>query len=413
MVMPVMEARRDDGARAKAPPPAASIAHSLQGRLEDLSLPDIMQVVQSMAKTGALILTRADGARAMCVFRSGRLVQAATDEGYETLGDRLIAKDVITRAQLDESLRHMAQFPGMRVGDALAEKGFATRQEIESECSAHLTATVGRLMAWRDAGFEFRVGQVSTVAEMPSLELDFVLDNGVEPVQVLLRASILQDEDGRETRDADAPGAAREAAEPDREREVARAISAFDGAGEPGEGSEDSDASPALQKLLRVSEELHSALAPAETRLLLLRYASQVYAHGALVVRNAGGFSLAGSFGSGFPLVSSGTGAPGEGSLLGLVASTRRPYLGSAFVTDEGGLAAAPRRAEGTFSVLCVPLVLLGEVRLVLCCRQLHGGPQDVRALIVVARQAGVMFENLMLRKRTPPPRTLPPEGRR
>jgi hypothetical protein len=384
------------------------VTHSLQGRLEDLSLPDIMQVVQSMAKTGALILKRADGVRAICVFRGGRLVQAATDEGYETLGDRLIRKGIISREHLDESLRHMTLFPGMRVGDALAERGFATRERIESECSAHLTETVRRLMEWRDAVFEFRVGQVSMVSELPNLEMDFVLDNGLAPVQVLLRATVLKDEQGREAAAAGAEADTAEvmvgaAAEREGDEEVARAIAAFDARGgpQPDRADDTTDASPPLQRLLRVCEELNSALAPAETRLLLLRYASQVYAHGTLLLRAGGGrLSVVGEFGSGLPLSLGESGKTREGSLLRDVVVTRRPYLGSAFVTDEGELVAAPRRSPGTFTVLFVPLLVLGEVRLLLGCRELIGGPQDVRALIAVARQAAVMFENLLLKKR-------------
>ena len=93
--------------------------------------------------------------------------------------------------------------------------------------------------------------------------------------------------------------------------------------------------------------------------------------------------------------------------------ATRRPYLGTSFVTDEGHLVAAPRRAHGTFSVLCVPLVLMGEVRLVLGCRQPIGGGQDARALIAVAGQAAVMFENQLLRKRAAVPQSASPAVRR
>ena len=92
---------------------------ALEGRLEDLPLVDILQVLQVSGKTGGLFLTHGDGRSAVVLFRNGRIVQVTGAANYQPLGERLEQRGVITKAQLEEASAYMASFPGMRLGDAL------------------------------------------------------------------------------------------------------------------------------------------------------------------------------------------------------------------------------------------------------------------------------------------------------
>jgi hypothetical protein len=184
----------------------------LEGRLEDVSLADIVQVLQVGGKSGALLLRRDDGQTAVVALRDGAVIQAMSTESYQSLGDRLVASGAIKRADLREALDHMTRFPGMRVGDALVELGFVSRERIEDEVAAQMAETIERLMTWTDTEFEFHVGFVSLPRGLPALALDLLHEEGVEPRRLLLEASLLRDKRSREQ-----PGAGKEISTPPQE----------------------------------------------------------------------------------------------------------------------------------------------------------------------------------------------------
>ena len=172
---------RDRAGRNAPPDPRA-----LEGRLEDLPLCDILQVLQVSAKTGGLFLTHADGRSAVILFRSGRIVQVVGTANYRPLGERLESRGVITRKQLDEASAYMASFPGMRLGDALVELAMLTRALVEAEVKAQMSETVQGLMSWNEGQFEFRVGLLWPGPEVPASSTDFVLEEGMEPQRIIV-----------------------------------------------------------------------------------------------------------------------------------------------------------------------------------------------------------------------------------
>lgn len=174
----------------------------LEGRLEDVSLADIVQVFQVGGKSGALLLRRGDGQTAVIAFRDGAVIQTMSTETYQSLGDRLVASGAVGKADLQEALDHMTRFPGMRVGDALVELGLVSRERIEDEVAAQMAETIERLMTWTDTEFEFHVGFFTLPRGLPALALDLLHEEGVEPRRLLLEASLLRDK-----RSLEQPGA--------------------------------------------------------------------------------------------------------------------------------------------------------------------------------------------------------------
>src|SRR6185369_7712869 len=157
----------------------------LEGRLEDFPLADILQVLQVSGKSGALFLTREDGMTAVVIFRGGQIVQALSKEFSQTLGERLVLSNVISRVDLKEALVYMAHFPGMRLGDALVDRGFASRAQVEGEVRLQMTEVIERLMSWVDVDFEFRIGVGPLGRATPDLGVDMLLEKGMEPRHVL------------------------------------------------------------------------------------------------------------------------------------------------------------------------------------------------------------------------------------
>jgi hypothetical protein len=373
---------------------------ALEGRLEDLPLCDILQILQVSGKTGGLFLTHADGRSAVVLFRNGRIVQVKGAENYQPLGERLEQRSAITRAQLDEASGYMASFPGMRLGDALVELAFVTRGRVEAEVKAMMADSVQTLISWKQGQFEFRVGVLWPGPEGSDEASDFVLEEGVEPQRIIVD---LAERQGMEDT---APIVRRERKTPEEqaEEEVQALLVSLNDRSSSGAEPDEPDAFRAARKFLSLSEELFSVQGRGEMGLVLLRYASELYSDGALLHCQANGYKVLGQFGS--PLVWGTTSdAPGktffarpEVPVLDMVRTGKLPYAGLVRRTPEGVLVPATKGTAGVVAALMIPMTVLGSVALILVCRTAVAGAPDARALVALARQVALSFENLALR---------------
>jgi hypothetical protein len=75
---------------------------SLVGRLEDLALSDIFQILSLGGKTGTLVLKGSRG-NALIVFKKGLVVRADTDDLDRTLGE-----DLLNAGLIKETILHLA-----------------------------------------------------------------------------------------------------------------------------------------------------------------------------------------------------------------------------------------------------------------------------------------------------------------
>lgn len=404
---------------------------SLEGRLEDFPLTDILQVLQVSGKSGALFLTRHDGVTGIVVFRSGQIVQALASDAHQTLGDRLARKGDLASAKLEEALAYRSRYPGMRLGDALVELGLTTRRRVEEEVKEQMTEAIERMMAWDDAQFVFRIGLVSLMRGMPDHSIDLVLDEGVEPRHILLEATLLQDRRARELdrirralaetgsvsaepeaaaaapvsvaprKETPPPAATRPAPEDD----AAPLFRWFDPATVPGPDPAEAEKAKSAVSFLSLTEELFAAQGRGEMGLVLLRYASELYSDGGLVMRDKDSFRLLGQFGRGIGRFVARDDVPktcwlaGESPLFDLIAKDGRAYTGLVAGTARGGLAPVSSEEPDAVPVLAVPLLVLGNVSLILVCQTPLDGDSEARALLVLARQVSVSLENATLRE--------------
>ena len=400
---------------------------SLEGQLEDFPLTDILQVLQVSGKSGALFLTRNDSTTGIVVFRNGHIVQALASESHQTLGDRLVQKGEITLVKLHEALGYLARYPGMRLGDALVELGYTTRKKVEDEVKEQMTEAIELMMTWEDTQFVFRIGLVSLMRGMPDFTVDLVLDEGVEPRHILLEASLLQDKRNRELErirraieesgtaapdvKTPVPGRAAEVPAPEHparlgaEDDAGQPVRWFDPSSVAGPDPAEADRLKSAVSFLSLTEELFAAQGRGEMGLLLLRYASELYSDGGLVMRDKDAFRLLGQFGSGIgsslhrDAAPKTFYAPGESPLFDLIVQDGKAYTGLVAPTAQGGIVPISTDAPGAIPVLAVPLSVLGTVSLILVCQTPLEKESEARALLVLARQVAVTLENLTLRE--------------
>ncbi len=159
---------------------------SLEGRLEDLSLPDIFQIISLSKRSGVLTLIRKEGTGRL-VFNQGKVIYASSDN-KSRLGYTLVRKGIITDEDLENGLRvQKVKRSKKPLGTVLVEMNVLNREVLKKEIEEHITEVIRDFLKWEHGSFHFELGGVS--------EEEIVMKNGLEAEFLLLEATRLQDED--------------------------------------------------------------------------------------------------------------------------------------------------------------------------------------------------------------------------
>jgi serine/threonine protein kinase/Tfp pilus assembly protein PilF len=127
---------------------------ALEGRLEDLSLADVCQLLAMGRKTGCLTVT--DRSRFGQVYlEAGRVVSAHVLSRPDRLGDLLIRKGALTRDELSKAMQYQARTPGLPLGRALADLGILESEELVRYITLHVSEAVYHLFTWEEGAFHF------------------------------------------------------------------------------------------------------------------------------------------------------------------------------------------------------------------------------------------------------------------
>ena len=263
---------------------------SLVGRLEDLALSDIFQIISLSKKTGTLILKSKAGA-AVVVFKNGQIVQAATDNLRDTLGNILISRSMITEDDLSRALETQKGLKGgKRLGQILVESGSLSQEALEDTIREQIENMVYSLLAWEDGFFNFDLGDVAPSDKIEVVTQEFLLKAGINPEYLLMESARVMDERKRDEGAKPKPRPPRPAVqEPPESRTETRMTPAMSEFAEfleeqgmtpqrPATGEEKAalERSRELSTLKSMFEELRFPTATAEITLLVLRYASDI-----------------------------------------------------------------------------------------------------------------------------------------
>ena len=94
---------------------------ALKGDLETVNLPDILQLLESARKTGALSIRRHLEEKRL-YFKQGMLVFASSTDDREKLGAVLLSRKAITEDVLEDARRVQTETGG-RIGFIILEMG--------------------------------------------------------------------------------------------------------------------------------------------------------------------------------------------------------------------------------------------------------------------------------------------------
>ncbi|MFN3476237.1 MAG: DUF4388 domain-containing protein [Candidatus Methylomirabilales bacterium] len=250
----------------------------LVGRVEDLALPDIFQILSLSKKTGKLTLTRREGT-GVIVFKHGQIIYAASDSVRDTLGNILVCQKLITESTLMAALEAQHRSPdGKRLGTILVEMGYLTKETLEKIIRQQIEKVIYEFLTWKSGFFKFELMDVPDGDEVEVDAKDFLLRAGLNAEYLILEGLRKLDEQERERKSR--------------------------GAREP--GSRDAQAPPppaplptkqTLSTLKAVLSEIRSPSFTGEITLMIMRYAAEIVNRGVLFVLRKDGIAGMGQFG--------------------------------------------------------------------------------------------------------------------
>ncbi len=238
---------------------------SLAGRLEDLAISDIFQILSVGRKTGTFIVNGSRGT-AMIVFKNGMVVRGETDDLEGNLGQNLFESGLIKETILKMALDVKKKLPKKSVAEILFDFGSVTQEALEKATKKRIEKVIYRLLMWEDGDFQFELDDLDLEGKTGLADLGWELSRGVSPEYLLMEGARVQDESSQSffVRTEDISG--EEAVE--------------------GGWEEDWETTPAERKdisqLKALTQELRFPNSASEITLLILRFASDIFHRGVL-----------------------------------------------------------------------------------------------------------------------------------
>ncbi len=364
---------------------------SLVGRLEDIALSDIFQILSIGRKTGTLVLKGSRG-NALIVFKNGLVVRAETDDIDRTLGEDLLNAGIIK-----DTIFHLAsgvkkKLPAKSIPEILYEFGSINKDALEKITRKRIEKVVYQLLFWQDGDFQFELDDIDPKGKVEIPDHGWELSKGMSPEYLLVEGARVHDESSqtRLVSTEELTGFKREEVEWEGEWEVQPP---------PVERKD-------ISSLRALTQELRFPNSASEITLLILRFASDIFQRGILFMVGDREIVGLGQFGLDIE-------KPDEkireiillfeeSNFLNKIIMGKRPYKGSIEkdrVTEE-----LINEIDGGWpgEVALFPLIAEGRVVALLYCDNLTTGEKiiETEGLEIFIDQAGLALEKSLLQRR-------------
>jgi hypothetical protein len=241
---------------------------SLVGRLEDLALSDIFQILSIGKKTGTLMLRGSRG-NACVVFKNGLVVRAETDDIDGTIGEELVKVGTIKDTVLNLALEVKKKLPTKSIAEILLDFGAVTPSILDKITRKRIEKIIYKLVVWEDGDFQFELDKVDPSDTVDIPDTGWEITKGMSPEYLLMEGARVHDEESQMTSlsAGELTGAENEA--------------------EGFEWEEDWDLQPPTERkdiisLKSLTQELRFPTSASEITLLILRFASEIFQRGIL-----------------------------------------------------------------------------------------------------------------------------------
>jgi len=261
---------------------------SLAGRLEDLALSDIFQILSIGKKTGTFVVKGTKGT-ALIVFKNGLIVRAETDDIEETVGDTLLAAGMIRESVLQMAAAVKKKLPAQSIAAILFDLGAVSSDMVEHVTRKRIEHVIYRLLLWVDGDFQFEPDDLEIEGKTNLADFGWELSKGLSPEYLLMEGARVQDESSQASF---TPTQAFSVEEADR-KETSEPESGWDDdwGGAPAGGRKD------IMALKSLTQELRFPNSASEITLLILRFASDIFQRGVLFMAGKNQIVGLGQFG--------------------------------------------------------------------------------------------------------------------
>ena len=371
---------------------------SLVGRLEDLALPDIFQIISLSKKTGTLVVRSRRGT-GMVVFKDGQVIQAASDGIRDSLGNMLVSSGIIDEQILSQALAQQKKDPDKPLGMILIETGAAPAETVEGVIRKQIEEIIYDLLAWEEGFFNFELGEIAPKDKVEIDTQEFLLRSGISAEFLLMEGTRILDEK-RKDQPKEAPSAP--SPPPVHHTSYEPAVEEFR------EKIETEEPRKEITALKSMFDELRFPTATAEVTLLILRYASEVVNRAILFmvkkdeVRGLGQFGIELAGKSADQAVRNIRIPLDQPSLFSTVLDMRRTYVGPLEPNESNTFLVGELGGAMPDTVMAIPLIVDGKVALVVYGDNLPDSKPigGVETLEIFMSQAGIALEKALLERK-------------
>ena len=181
---------------------------SLVGNLEDLSLPDILQIVSLSRKSGILMLER-EGQQGKIIIRQGKVIQTISPRQGKTLGELLTARGLLRPDDLKKALEIQRSGDSRELlGGILVQLKLVDETVLEKVVTEQIEDAIVFFLSWREGTFSFELAEIKGRGEYSVDPQAFILERGIDTQWLVLEGTRMIDERSRERVAAPAPAEA-------------------------------------------------------------------------------------------------------------------------------------------------------------------------------------------------------------
>jgi hypothetical protein len=132
--------------------------YELQGELRSFQPPFLFQMM-GLASVSGLLTLRSLGGSCKVYFKDGKLIFARDATRRESLGDELVRKGLLQRADCEAAARERTRRPGgPRIGAILVQRGKIQRDDLETLLRERIKDAIYGVVGWQDGRFTFESG---------------------------------------------------------------------------------------------------------------------------------------------------------------------------------------------------------------------------------------------------------------
>jgi hypothetical protein len=150
---------------------------SFQGRIEDVAIADVMQLIRLGGHSGSLSI-HAGEEEALIGFERGRLVSGWSSRSLR-LGELLLGSGALDEPTLQRALEAQeVERPRRAIGQILVRQGATTPEIIRQVIAREIERVVKEVLAWPTGTFDFALDDLTPVVEVsrfsgaPKVDLD-------------------------------------------------------------------------------------------------------------------------------------------------------------------------------------------------------------------------------------------------